>query len=202
MLPDVDSAVSYARTRLDTELSPHLHYHRAAHTVDDVVPAVERLAEGEEIRGRNRALLVTAAWFHDLGFVERADGHELIGVGIALAVLPALGYDDTDLHTLRGLILATTVPQRPTTMLERLLCDADLDVLGRADFFERNDALRSELAEAGMSTTTARWYRTQADFVGNHRYFTATARHTRDAGKAANWRELLRRADVAEGQTR
>ena len=73
-----DDARQYAVQRLERELSPNLLYHGIMHTRDDVVPAVEALAAQEGVQEGPGSLLVTAAWFHDLGFIESATDHELI----------------------------------------------------------------------------------------------------------------------------
>jgi uncharacterized protein len=188
--PDLDAVADYVRQRLSSELRPTFTYHNAAHTTDDVVPAAARLAALNGIENPRLTLLLTGAWLHDVGFVERADGHELIGVAIAESILPQFGFDEAAVAAVRGLILATRVPQTPLSALEEALCDADLDVLGRDDFFARNEALRAERMADGEEVPAAQWWRQQAEFVASHRYFTAGAQQLRDAGKAGNLARL------------
>ena len=188
--PDLDGVAGEIAARLRRGLAPHLHYHALQHTSEDVVPAARRLAGGERVTGRALLQLVTAAWLHDVGFLVRAEGHELIGVGFAHVLLPDFGYDADDLRVITGLILATRIPQSPTTALERVLCDADLDVLGSEQFFERNGALRAELAAGGVVVNEVTWLAEQIDFLRAHRYFTATGRAERDAGKETHLVEL------------
>lgn len=183
MGPDLAAAAAYARSELEAGLPAHLTYHDIGHTADDVVPAARRLARAEGVTGHAEILLLTAAWFHDLGFIVQADGHEAIGVEIARRVLPAMGYDDADLAVIDGLIGATKMPQQPRSDLARILADADLDVLGRADFIDRNVALRRELATRDTRYTDREWLDVQIAFLGEHRYFTASARRRRDAAK-------------------
>ena len=191
---DLDAVRNHVRARLVRELPGHLRYHCLAHTEDDVVPNALRIAASEAVTGRDLEVLEAAAWFHDLGFVVRPEGHEQIGIDAAVAVLPQWGFGADDLDQLRRLVLATRVPQMPSTFLAEVLADADLDVLGRDDFFERNTALRDELAAQGRSFTDVEWYGDQARFVAAHRYFTETARRTRDTAKAAHLLELQRLA--------
>lgn len=185
-MQNFERAKQYALHRLEQELSPDLYYHGISHTRDDVVPAAERLAGMEEIRGESLHLLLTAAWFHDLGFVEQAPHHELISARIAVEVLPGFGYTDKQVEVVRWAILATAVPQSPTTLLEQILVDADLDVLGREDFLSRNRDLRRELASLGKSFTDAEWYASQLKFLEAYTYFTASARKIRDERKQVN----------------
>lgn len=184
--PDLDAVRTYAHRRLSRELPASLAYHCVAHTADDVVPNARRIGLAEGLDAHDLAVLEAAAWFHDLGFVVRAEGHEAIGIGFATEVLPELGFSGTDLAALTDAVLATRVPQAPTTRLGAILADADLDVLGREDFFARNAALRDELAASGRVFDDAAWFGQQAEFVASHTYFTTTARRARDATKAAH----------------
>ncbi len=196
MSPDLDAAANYAAQRLACELVAKFTYHNAEHTTADVVPAVARLATGEGVTGRDLVLVLTGAWFHDIGFVERSQGHELIGVRFAQATLPQFGYDEGAVAVVRSLIMATRLPQSPATALEAILCDADLDVLGRDDFFARNEALRTERAAEGQELSPTAWWQEQAEFVAAHQYFTPSAHRLRDAGKARNLKRLCQLADA------
>ena len=44
-----------------------------------------------------------------------------------------------------GMIMATKIPQSPKNYLEQILCDADLDYLGRDDFYDIGGTLFKEL---------------------------------------------------------
>jgi uncharacterized protein len=188
-----DEAASYARERLENELSPALYYHGPFHTRDEVVPATQRLAEMEDIRGEALALLLTAAWYHDLGYTEQAVHHELIGARMVQEILPQFKYSGKQIEVVRWAILATALPQDPQNHLEQILCDADLDVLGRDDFRPRNADLRRELAGMGKTFTDVEWYTGQLKFLLGHTYFTESAHALRDAQKSVNV-EALRKA--------
>lgn len=179
-------AKQYAFQRLEKELSSGLYYHGLRHTVDDVIPATEKFTEGEGIIGEDLDLLLTAAWFHDIGFVEVRAGHELVGARIALEILPGFGYDQAQVKVIQGIIMATLIPQSPVTLLEQILADADLDVLGRDDFMLRNANLRRELAFFGQEFSDIQWFSGQLKFVERHTYFTESARVLRIEGQAKN----------------
>ncbi|MGE5248786.1 MAG: phosphohydrolase [Bacteroidota bacterium] len=193
--PDFEQAREYAVRRLEQELSPGLYYHGLIHTRDDIVPAAESLAGGEGIQDDELLLLLTAAWFHDIGFVEVRAGHEAVGARIASEVLPGFGYDASQVETIQAIIMATVIPQSPVTLLEEIMADADLDVLGRDDFMLRNNNLRRELAFFGQEFTDAQWLSAQLKFVESHVYFTKTARARGDAGQARNTADLRRRLE-------
>jgi uncharacterized protein len=194
--PDVTAAQQYALDRLERELDPRLWYHSLAHTRDDVLPAAEQLAALEGIADADLLLLRTAALFHDIGFLVTRVEHERAGVQVMRGALPHFGYAPGEIARIGAMIMATRLPQTPNTLLERILADADLDLLGRTDFRERNNELRKELQAFGDQRSNAEWYANQLAFVTSHTYWTPAARRLRDAQKAHN-RELLKA--LAEG---
>ena len=188
-------AKQYALQRLEHELSANLIYHGISHTRDDVVPAVEKLAFMEGVHGESMSLLLTAAWFHDLGYVEQARHHELISARMAVQALPGFGYTPKQVEVVRWAILATALPQSPQNLLEEILTDADLDVLGRDDFMQSNDRLRRELLTFGQRFSDIEWFTRQLKFVESHTYFTASSHSLRDAGQLANIQQLKKILD-------
>lgn len=188
--PDFARAKQHALSRLERELRPDLFYHSLAHTRDDVLPAAERLARTEGVNGEPRVLLLTAAAYHDLGFLERRDEHEAASLRIAEEVLPRFGYAPEHVRIVGGLIRATRLPQTPLTPLEEILADADLDVLGREDFFARNADLRAEWAVHVRVMSEREWLQNQIDFLEAHRYFTGSARQLREPMKQRFLRTL------------
>lgn len=187
MSADYERAKAYALGRLAGELSPHLTYHSLRHTRDDVLPAAVRLAQATGVNGDALLCLATAALFHDIGFLVAYDEHEAHGIALARAALPEFGYSAAQLDTITELIAATRMPQQPTSALAELLCDADLDVLGREDFWEINRLLLAETEhQLGRPIDEAEWLAGQLRFLEEHVYFSAGAHELRDSGKARN----------------
>jgi uncharacterized protein len=194
--PDYDTAREYALGRLKRELDPRLSYHTLSHTRDDVLPAAERLAAGEGIGEAELLLLRTAVLYHDLGFTVGRVDHELIAVHIAKLTLPSFGYSREQISTIEALIMATHLLHTPQTILEQIIADADLDLLGREDFLERNADLRRELQAFGDTTSDRDWYSEQLSFLIQHRFWTATAQRLRTEQKARNITQLTRRLAI------
>ena len=184
--PDYAAAISYALCRLRTELSPLLTYHNLAHTEDDVMPAVVRLARLCHLPEPDIRMLEVGAAFHDIGQIKTSLGHEKVGVEIMSEVLPGLNFSITDIARLTGMIEATEMPQRPRNNEQALLAYADLDSLGRDDFFSTSKALWHERAACGMDIPWLTWLQIQLQFLQTHRYFTPVAQALRDAGKKRN----------------
>ena len=184
--PNLAVASSYALDRLARELPPTLRYHSIEHTRDHVLPALEYLATTIGITGEDLLLLRTAAYYHDLGFVEVYDNHEAASARLASAVLPQFGYSARQIGMIVAMIMATQMPQSPTTLLEQILADADLDVLGRDDFLPLCRCLQDELRHTGAAMTDAAWYRQQLTLLQGHQYWTPVARSLRDEQKQRN----------------
>ena len=184
--PKLEQLRDYICHLLERELASGLLYHSLAHTRDDVVPAAERLAEMEGLTGEARLLLVTAAWLHDVGFTRQMAGHETLSAAMAGEILPGFDYHAGQIETVQTAIMATKLPQSPKSLLEEIMADADLDVLGREDFMSRNEALRQELRYFGREFTDLEWYTGQANFLRAHQYFTRSAQALRNAQKQRN----------------
>lgn len=200
----MDDLERHVRSRLETELPPTLTYHGAHHTISDVLPAVDRICRGEGVGGSQVDLLRAAVLFHDLGFVESYYGNEAIGARLAAQTLPEFGFSEDEIERVAGLILSTEVRevdgawvQTPgDDLLKRILCDADLDNLGRDDFFEVSDSLRRELECQGERHTDLEWCTRQIAFVSGQRWFTATQRRDREATKLRNLERLRQELSI------
>jgi uncharacterized protein len=199
---NVEGAVAYALNRLAVELPADMTYHSLSHTSDDVIPAAMRLADLAGLGKEDTALLRVGAAYHDLGFTESPPEHELCSARIAAQVLPAFGFDARAIERVMGIILATRLPQGPRHLIERLMADADLDGLGRDDFFARSSELLAERRAYGRIVTEEQWWREQIAFLTQHKYWTGYADKLRAEGKARNLALLLERinADLQTGR--
>jgi predicted metal-dependent HD superfamily phosphohydrolase len=138
-------------------------------------------------------LLKSAATYHDAGFVESYEKNEPVGARLAEEILPSYGYSEQHIEQIKKLIYVTQIPHNPSNHLEEIICDADLDYLGRSDFHEIADKLRLELREHGKLDSDRKWDEIQVQFLTSHHYFTDTAKKTRDAKKAQNLEEIKAR---------
>lgn len=171
--------------KLRDELPGHLSYHSVTH-VKDVIAAAESIATSEGITGETLTLILTAALFHDTGFIYGSKNHEERSCEIAATYLSEYGYAAQDIEVIKGMIMATKIPQSPKNHLEEILADADLDYLGRDDFFVIGDKLYEELAMFGIVQSENDWNSLQEKFLENHHYFTKTAIATRQQKKDEN----------------
>jgi uncharacterized protein len=188
--PQYEAAIKHALRRLRRELSPTLLYHDYEHTAEDVLPAAERLAALSGVGGYDLQLLRVGAAYHDLGYIDAYWQHELASLRMAAQTLPKFGFDAARIDLVLGMIASTRLPQSPRTLLEQILADADLDNLGREDYFQLSERLRQELELQGEKQPPTRWRKAQMEFLTQHRYFTEAATKLRQPTLTRNLRRL------------
>lgn len=176
------SAKAFIIAKLEAELLPIYTYHGLHHTFD-VLKVTAELCKAEGINEHDTKLLKTAALFHDSGFTVAPREHEAIGCTIARQYLPDFGYNTKDIEQICGMIMATKIPQSPQNHLEQIICDADLDYLGRDDFFPIGNTLFEELKELGVIKDSLEWNNMQVKFLDFHQYHTDTTKARRNDKK-------------------
>jgi uncharacterized protein len=95
-----------------------------------------------------------------------------------------------------GMIRATKVPQTPQNQLEEIICDADLDYLGRSDFFKIGDGLYQEFLDQQIVTNEQQWDMLQVRFLENHRYFTKSSLQRRQEKKMQHLKAIKERVGL------
>jgi class 3 adenylate cyclase len=168
--------------KLEKELPSYLYYHNVKHTVD-VVTEVELIAWTEGCTDEEILLLKTAGLFHDAGHTVTYDGHEHEGTLLARSMLPNYGYTQAQIDRICEIIMATKMPPQPKDLLQEIICDSDLDYLGRSDMIPVSNTLYKELKEQNKIGTLNDWNKLQVKFISVHQYFTKTARSLREVNK-------------------
>jgi uncharacterized protein len=185
-----EGAKNYILNKLEKELDPRLTYHSISHTLDVLESAI-RLAEMEEISATDMVLLKTACLFHDSGMLVTYRGHEEASIEICRETLPHFNYNEEETEAVCRMILSTKLPQYATLLPDKILCDADLDYLGRRDFFLISHRLKYEWDVLDIQPTTLQqWYKIQRDFLSAHHYFTQSAIMLRQDYKMENLKQV------------
>lgn len=184
---DQQAAKAFILSELHAGLPGLRTYHSLEHTLD-VYATTITMAEEEGITGDDLVLLKTAALFHDSGFLVSPAEHETGGCRLSRQHLPRFGYSPGHVEQVCAMIMATKIPQRADDHLSEILCDADLDYLGRDDFFLVGDRLYQEMRTYGNLSSRREWNLLQEKFISNHAYFTATSRALREPRKQEHLR--------------
>ena len=187
---DLAGAKEFVLNKLKKELKSDLFYHCYNHTID-VYESCMKLAKLENIKDEEMIYLETASLCHDTGFLTCYKDHEEGSVAFVKSTLPSFDYTNEEIEIISKMIKSTKLPQKPTTLLEKILCDADLDYLGRDDFFMIANKLLCEWNSNGMPVTLKKWYHIQVDFLSNNDYFTQSAKMLRKKKKGENLLQIL-----------
>ncbi len=174
---------------LREKLPENLYYHSPDHTID-VIESVERIALSEGCDQKEIAMLKIAALFHDTGYVRDMRDHEKHGCDIATEKLSDHFVDGSEIKIICGIIMATRIPQSPRTKLEEIICDADLDYLGRQDYIPIAENLHREFLAFEKIKNDEEWIRLQQNFLKSHTYFTNTSLKLRQPGVENNLKEI------------
>lgn len=172
---------------LKKELSSKVVYHNYNHTLS-VVDAANEIALAENISKEELEIVLLAAWFHDTGFTKEVSSHEKDSLKITEKYLSKKGFEAAKIKDVLSCIEATKMPQKPTSKLEEIICDADLFHLGADNFNEKTNLLRSEwelLCDKHL--TDIEWLKENIKFIGEHKYFTNYAFNKLTAKKTSNW---------------
>lgn len=181
--------------RMQNELPQELHYHNIAHT-KDVYRAARRIAVNENLSDQDTKLVLTAALLHDMGFVVAMDNHEELSCRLAREILPKNGYSSQEIAQVESIIMVTKLPQNPQTLNERIMCDADLDYLGRDDYYDISERLFEEWNLVGRHLERDEWEMIQVKFLSAHRYFTETCLREREPKKQEHLAAIKRRTGL------
>lgn len=176
-------------TKLENGLPKHLTYHNLDHVLD-VLNVCNQYIKRNKIKGDDAFLLRIGAIVHDMGFLKTNINHEEVGAEMAAEIMTSLDMDPKHIDIVKGLILATKIPQNPKTELQKIICDSDLDYLGRNDYPEISSRLNLEFKATNVIKTDLDWKNLQISFLTKHEFHTSFAKKYRSP-KKLYWLEKI-----------
>ncbi|MCW3091149.1 MAG: phosphohydrolase [Ferruginibacter sp.] len=172
-----------------------LFYHDLKHT-ETVVASVKQISAHYQLNEQDHFIAVAAAWFHDMAYcmAGEANMHELKSAALAGEFLKEKGVDDSIVTAIKNCVLATKMPQHPTTLVEQILCDADLFNLGTDDFSTRNKLMRKEYeATSNTHVSKEEWRKGTIKLLQSHHYHTDYCQDLLNKKKQENLEKLLQK---------
>jgi predicted metal-dependent HD superfamily phosphohydrolase len=183
---------NYVEERYLHETPSYLVYHDFAHIMEVAETAAE-IGKGCNLNHEDIEIIKIAAMFHDIGYLESCEKHEKNSADIAGHYLKTQGTAADTIEKVKGCILSTSIPQKPTNLLEEILCDADLIHLASSDYPKKAALLRKEWETAsGYAFSDEEWQRKNIKFFDAHHFFTAYAKQHFEEGKRKNYEALLK----------
>ena len=186
----LDEAKNFVRQHFKQHIAAEYVYHDLQHT-EQVTEAIRQLAEKENLPTEQREMLQLVGWFHDTGYKDGPDGHELRGCELLREFLSNYNYPPAAVKTMEGCIMATKIPQNPQNLPEKIVCDADLAHLGNEHYWDRTGRVRQELMlTRSMLMGEQEWIDFELDFMLQHDYHTEAAKQLYGKRKLKHIKQL------------
>lgn len=176
-----DEALSYLGENLDK----HYTYHNAEHSLE-VCNAVKLFTEKSDLPDFTIAALRIAAIFHDFGYLIRSNENEALAWEYIQEFGSRSNIDRKYLLAAHELILETVYPYKPQTPAGEILCDADIEYIGREGFVEKALLFRRELASEGTVFSDQQWWILELDFLKENTFFSSICKKMRTPGRLSN----------------
>ena len=186
IIPEVKKYVNTILSSLE-----HVYYHQYAHSLD-VFKRTTYLAKKEGLCDEDVEMLQIAALFHDTWFVIKYEKNEPIWAKIASNFLQSIGYPQEKIKKVERIILATDPNYTPPKdIFEEIIKDADIDNLGRNDFFEKWGKVKEELEEIKkIKISDPDWHHSMLDILYKTKFYTKTQIKERQKVKDINEKKL------------
>lgn len=177
-------------------LSNSYTYHNYNHTLR-VVNGINELIDNENIAPEQANLLRYAAWFHDAGYCQTNENHEIVGAQMAEDFYKQKGLEDQQIKTIKDLILATQADHQPTNLLECIIKDADFAHFSDRNYQDCSQLLRKELENiTSQEISESQWHKSNHDMMlYKHRYYTQYAQRVWHPKKQINLLEIIKILD-------
>jgi hypothetical protein len=118
-------------------------------------------------------------------------------------ILKLIGYKPKEVKKIQKIILSTDLERDPKTHVEKIICDADLDHLGRADFFKLDGKLREGRHARGIDVSDdVKWFKGTLEIIKKHKFYTDSQKKLREKEKQKNIKKLLIKLENIEKKKR
>lgn len=168
----VSDAKAYVSSMLTNELSEKCLFHTINHTLD-VLKNAEIIGKYCKLDHDELQILRMSALFHDVGYVDSYDEHEMFSARRARTYLESKDVGEHSIQKVESAILSTRMPQNPKDKISEMLCDADLMNLTVDDYFEQVDLIRREWEKMGKAKMNSHeFHMNSLEFFRSHQYYS------------------------------
>jgi HD superfamily phosphodiesterase len=182
----------YVQIISEMATNKNLPYHNIAHT-KKVVDMAIIIANHYQLNSLDFFVITASAWFHDVGYCfGTGANHEEKGITMAEVFLKENAVEDATIIKVKQCILATKIPQAPSTLCEQIVCDADLFHLGTDSFFETDKLMRKEYElVSNKAMDKKEWRNKSIEFLKSHHFHTDYCKILLSARKQENLDYLI-----------
>jgi predicted metal-dependent HD superfamily phosphohydrolase len=186
-------SADYVKALFAVELPDWAVYHNIEHTLLTAETCIE-MGRYYQLNSEDMDMLLTAAWFHDTGYIYGPEDHESKSSEIAEKFLRQNNCNYRSVGIITECIKKTKISLIPETLMHFIIRDADLISLGTQDFFRTDNLLKTEFELRKNITLDEReWLLRSEKFLNEHKYYTEYARIKLSHQLEINLKELRRR---------
>ncbi len=186
-----DAVKAVVLSKLQDGLSDQLFYHNVEHTLS-VMASTQVLITQLGFDESESVIMLTAALFHDTGYLTQYEDNEEVGVSFLQKILPDFSYSPIQIEQVSRIVSDTSLRKTCTSLHSQVVRDADLSYLGSGDYNERAQALRNEFSAYGKSFTDESWLELQIKFLESHQFFTSAAKNLYEVKKNEHLETLIK----------
>lgn len=183
----ITKAEDYAREVFEAHVNDSFAYHNLEHT-QMVVKATEKIAAHYHLDDQDLDAVLLAAWFHDIGYLfVDVHEHEKKSADLATLFLEEENASHVLIQKVRECILSTKIFTQPTSLIGKIVADADLFHLGTAEFKKTNKKMWVEMKRCfGVKIPTKKWFKGALDLLEKHEFHTEYCQNLLEEGKQEN----------------
>ncbi|MGV3706054.1 MAG: Pycsar system effector family protein [Arcticibacter sp.] len=190
----LDHVERYVERMFSEKESSNLIYHNLSHT-EYVAKHTKAIAIHYNLTEDDLFIVQAAAWFHDVGYLSGQENHESKSASLAAEFLRSHQVPSHIIDAVQGCILSTRMPQQPQTLLQQIVCDADLYHLGSDNFQDRSKLMRQEAQlVAGKKIKKEKWRAKTIELLTQHQFHTDYCRSILEEKKQQNLLSLRNEA--------
>jgi HD superfamily phosphodiesterase len=120
------------------------------------------------------AILITSAWFHDVGYIQTTEGHEKVSKEILKSFFEAKEVAANFIQKCCECIDATQLGYQPKNRLQSILKDADYNHIISDNYWVLNERLKKEIESLNdIQVTQEVWYERNLTFLSSLTFATS-----------------------------
>jgi len=200
---NISAVQSHVEELFNKQLPEGIGYHDLDHT-QYVASQARIIGKESGLTENEQDIAETAAWFHDIGFLNTTEDHETESQKMAREYLSSNDVPKDVIDRIHQCIEATRMPQDPgNDPIASVLCDADMSYLSEDFYIKRTMLLREEWNTTREKKISKKDYYVETiELFNNHNYHTEYARHKLTPGKYVNFQLLLERLSKMSGKSK
>jgi len=168
----ISESKEYITSLLNSKLDPSITFHTIHHT-KNVARGAALMAQFYRLSEWETTILITSAWFHDIGHIQQSKGHEKISQEILYNFFKYKDIPHVFVEECAICIQATEVGKKPTNHLAAIIKDADFFHITLPNYWMITEQLKEEIEYQNNTHINCKdWYDGNLQFLQSLQFFT------------------------------